>query len=60
MWVLNLDVSKSNGIHWVCYYKNNEKCYYCDWDNAQSCELIGDRFQLRKFLAESMFKSQIP
>ncbi len=26
--ILNLDVSKNNGTHWVCYYKNNEKCYY--------------------------------
>ncbi|PZR02948.1 MAG: hypothetical protein DI539_27145 [Flavobacterium psychrophilum] len=25
--ISSLDVSKSNGIHWVCYYKNNEKCY---------------------------------
>ena len=22
--VVNLDVSKTNGTHWVCYYKNNE------------------------------------
>ncbi len=24
---LNLDISKNNGTHWVCYYKNNEKYY---------------------------------
>jgi hypothetical protein len=29
-WIINLDVSMNNGTHWVCYYKNNEKCYYFD------------------------------
>ena len=28
--VLNLDVSKSNGIQWVCYYKNKDTSYYFD------------------------------
>jgi hypothetical protein len=28
--ILNLDISKNNGTHWVCYYKTNEKCYYFD------------------------------
>jgi hypothetical protein len=27
---LNLDISKNNGTHWVCYYKNKDKCYYFD------------------------------
>ena len=30
MWILNLDVSKNNGTHWVYYHKNNEQCYYFD------------------------------
>ena len=25
--VVNLDMSKNKGTHWMCYYKNNEKCY---------------------------------
>ena len=36
--ILNLDVSKNNGTHWVCYYhmsgaagaKLKDKCYYFD------------------------------
>ena len=28
--VLNLDISKNNGTHWVCYYKSKDKCYYFD------------------------------
>ena len=28
--ILNLDVSKNNGTHWVCYYKNKDKSYYFD------------------------------
>ena len=28
--ILNLDISKNGGTRWVCYYKNNEKCYYFD------------------------------
>jgi hypothetical protein len=39
--ILNLDVSNNSDTHWVCYYKNKDKYYYFDWDNAQNCELIG-------------------
>jgi hypothetical protein len=28
--ILNLDVSKNNGTHWVCYYKNKDTSYYFD------------------------------
>ena len=28
--ILNLDISKNNDVHWVCYYKNHENCYYFD------------------------------
>ena len=28
--ILNLDVSKNNGSHWVCYYKNKDKSYCFD------------------------------
>lgn len=24
--VVNLDISRNSGTHWVCYYKNNERC----------------------------------
>ena len=30
MEIVNLDVSKNNGTHWVCYYKNSERCCYFD------------------------------
>ena len=28
--ILNLDVSKNSGTHWLCYYKNKDKSYYFD------------------------------
>ena len=28
--ILNLDICKNNGTHWVCYCKNKDKCYYFD------------------------------
>ena len=28
--VVNVDNSRNNGTQWVCYHKNNEKCYYFD------------------------------
>ena len=28
--VVNLDVSKNTGTHWVCYYKNKDTSYYFD------------------------------
>ena len=28
--IVNLDISQNKGTHWVCYYKNNERCYYFD------------------------------
>lgn len=29
--IVNLDSVKNNGTHWVCYYKNKDKCYYFNW-----------------------------
>lgn len=28
--IVNLDINKNKGTHWVCYYKNKSKCYYFD------------------------------
>ena len=28
--IVNLDSIKNSGTHWVCYYKNKDKCYYFD------------------------------
>lgn len=28
--IVNLDLNKNNGTHWVCYSINSEKCYYFD------------------------------
>ena len=28
--IVNLDSVKNKGTHWVCYYKNKDKCYYFD------------------------------
>ena len=28
--VVNLDIGKNTGTHWVCYYKINERCYDFD------------------------------
>ena len=56
--ILNLDVSKNNGTHWVCYYKNNEKCYYFDsfgldppleLQNYLSSSIELSTFQIQKF-----------
>ena len=28
--VVNLDLNKNTGTHWVCYYKNKDTSYYFD------------------------------
>lgn len=28
--ILNLDLDKNNGTHWVCYSINSKKCYSFD------------------------------
>ena len=56
--ILNLDISKSSGTHWACYYKNNEKCYYFDsfgldppleLQNYLNSQIELSTFQLQKF-----------
>ena len=58
--VLNLDMSKNKGTHWVCYYKNNYRgCYYFDsfgldppielWNYLNSQKIELSTFQIQKF-----------
>lgn len=30
--ILNIDLNKNSGTHWVCYYKNKNSCYYFELD----------------------------
>jgi hypothetical protein len=56
--ILNLDISKNNGTHWVCYYKNKDKCYYFDsfgldppleLQNYLNSQIELSTFQIQKF-----------
>jgi hypothetical protein len=56
--ILNLDLNKNNGTHWVCYYKNKDNSYYFDsfgldppieLQNYLKNEILLSTFQIQKF-----------
>lgn len=51
--ILNLDSSKGMGTHWVCYFKNENKCYYFDSFGLDPPE------EFKKYLKSEDKKSEI-
>ena len=55
--IMNLDTMEGLGTHWVCYYKENNICYYFDsyglfppkeFDEYVKCDILLNTYNIQK------------